>query len=636
MPEALDFFELFLEQRNKIEFEDIKIFYRNLGAPKQWINPKVYALDTETLNGYTKLITDNTGRTLYLEGKEENPFDLLNFLTYKNYRDSLNFWYNLQYDFDSIVKHLPEENIKDLVTDGKTLFNDYKIKYIPKKLFTISKSKHSYTFYDVAQFYGMSLEKAAYLYLGGIKNPDNLNRYEIGTNPAYWKENKEAIIKYCILDSELTAGLGEHLVKTFNEDIGFSPARYVSKASIAKQYFRTFSDIPFLGKIPETALYYAFNSYYGGRFEIIERGDVGKCTLIDINSAYPYEIANLLDVSKGSWKLVNDWHEEAYYGFYKALISVPYQNICPMPFKKPNGAICYPVGQWIGHLTLQEIKAYEPYMNVEIIRGYEFYPKVISYPFKDAINDLYARKQAASKEDFKYSLYKILMNSIYGCFYEKIKQPEGKHKAGVLFNPVYASLITAGTRIKEFLEAQKYGKKCIGFATDSLLIKGELPKIKTDILGDFSTDAIGKTTVIRAGIYKIGDKTRNRGIKKPESRGFKKAIDQDKDIVAPNPKNAGRPAPYCYRDPLFYADLYEYIKEQPERIKYPILSYRPMHLKESVRKATLTVKDINVFMPIVYDIDLNTDFKRVWDSDWLKGGDIFKKRVKSKPLYMEK
>ena len=639
MPRAkTDFFDLYLLQENNIAWEDIKIYYRNITAPDQNLNPYCVGFDTETLNGYVKVITDSTGRYLLMD--HESPEELLKFLCYKPLRDSLNFWYNIQYDFDSIVKHLPEENIIELVYTGKTEYKKYKIKYIPKKFFNISRSKHAYTYYDVAQFYEMSLGAAAYYYLGGIKNEDNLDRKLIGSSQAYWDENQEKIIKYCINDSRLTADLARHLTKTFRQDIDFSPAKYISKASISKQYFRNFTEIPNIAAVSEEAMYYAFNSYYGGRFEVMEKGNLGHCSLIDINSAYPYEIAELIDITKGKWRLTESVHSDAYYGFYKAKVSVKPDYICPLPYRTENNTICFPWGEWITFLTLQEIRAYEPYIDYEIIRGYEFTPKVIRYPFKEEIYKLYKQKQQTSKKDFKYSLYKILMNSLYGCFYEKIKFPgQYYYKAGVLFNPIYATLITANTRIKEFLEAKKFGNRCVAFATDSLLIKGKIPDIKNDLLGEFSNDADGKTTVIRAGIYKIDEKMKTRGIRRPEAKAVKAGDNPNnlKNLVTPNPQNyikrkigeAHNPEEFI--DPILYHDLFEYIQDQPELTEYPILNYRPIHLKEAVRKTRLSVTDINLFMPEVYDINLNVDNKRLWDEDWKRGGDIFNKSIKSQP-----
>ena len=45
----------------------------------------------------------------------------------------------------------------------------------------------------------------------------------------------------------------------------------------------------------------AYRSYYGGRFEILKRGFIGKGYLYDINSAYPYALTQIPDLSKGKW-----------------------------------------------------------------------------------------------------------------------------------------------------------------------------------------------------------------------------------------------------------------------------------------------------------------------------------------------
>ncbi len=595
-----------IEQFNPISFFDIDIKYREIKPPQE-VDPKgVNGIDTETLNGYVQLIADQNGRHQIITSAN----DLIKWLHYKPYRGQHNFFYNIQFDFDAIVKWLPDDAIIQLATEGETWYKGYKIDYIPKKMFSVSKSKHTTRFYDVSQFFETSLENAAYKYLNQVKNPDGLDRARIGTDPQYWEENLDKIIKYCVIDCELTAKLGEVVQQTFSDDIGFIPKAYISKAGISKQYFRANCIIPNIAGVPEEALFFAHNSYYGGRFEVLEKGNLGDCTLIDINSAYPYIIANLIDCTAGTWRLTENYHEEAYYGFYRARLSVPPAQFCPLPFRLQNGTICYPAGEWVGFITKQEIEAYKDFLDFEIIRGYEFYPDTIRYPFREAINTLYEQKQNTPKEHFRYRLYKILMNSLYGTMYEKIKPFNAeKYRAGVLFNPIYASLITASARIQVFTEALRYPQEdVLAFATDSLLIRGKVKAPKVDDLGAFSFDSYGPATVLRAGVYEIGGKIKARGIKRVERLNTKHGQ---------------------------FNDIFDYMKQRPDLTKYTIISNRPLHLKECVTHTkTKSIRDINIFTDQEYDIDINTDFKRVWLDSWAGGGQVFESSISSLPIIL--
>ena len=64
-----------------------------------------------------------------------------------------------------------------------------------------------------------------------------------------------------------------------------------------KILFPRFSDLSY------DVRYIAWRSHYGGRFEILKRGFIGKAYIYDINSAYPFAPANILVISKMVWHL---------------------------------------------------------------------------------------------------------------------------------------------------------------------------------------------------------------------------------------------------------------------------------------------------------------------------------------------
>lgn len=565
---------------------------------------EIYAFDTETLDGWVKLLACSDGS--YIEpGYVEN---MLSYLTQKNYRDSINFFYNIAYDFDSIVKSLPEDNIIELVETTKTDYGAYKISYIPKKMFTIKLKKDSYRYYDLFQFYEMSLERAAAMYVQGVKNEDNLDRARIGSEAQYWTDNHDLIVKYCLQDCSLTARLGELLQDEIKNTCDFYPKQYVSKAGLSKRYFREYTDMPFIRDIPLDVSYYAFQAYHGGRFEVTERGAVGFCSNLDICSAYPYQIANLIDIRRGRWKRCRELNPDATYGFYLADVNLPYQYMPPLCFNWGETVI-YPCGYWRAFFTKEELEACAKVGSYTVLSGWEFYASEVVYPFREAINLLYARKAATPKKDFKYALYKKIMNSFYGSMYEKVKMINGSYRTGLAFNPVYATMITANTRLQLWEKAQEYGKRCISLATDGLLIKGDVENENTGVLGSWERDKQGEAIILRSGIYSVGEEIKQRGIL--TEKAFK--------------------TPCGY-----YENLFDYIRENPERTAYPILNYRPVHLSEAVKHCKkYSVSDINVFQQSEVAFDLNTEIKRVYDSGELKGRDLLGGCYKSMPHYIE-
>lgn len=594
-------------------FDEIVLRERPPGRLKSIIDPKpVFGLDTETLDGYCKLLADSSGRYIFVESKESDTgLALLKFMLSHRFRGSHNLFYNMNFDINAIIKYLPGDIIKELAIMNKANYEGLDLTYIPKKLFRIQDKnvKQAQSFYDVAQFFGGSLAYNGKKYLGMVKNEDNLDRKLIGESPSYWREHEDDIIKYCIQDCRITAGLGELLQETIKEATGYYAKGYVSKASITKDLLRRTVNLADITRIPYPALKFAYDSYHGGRFEIIQKGAIGEASLFDIVSAYPYHISNLIDINQGFWRRVRDLHEDAHYGFYLANVSVKYSSISPISLKLKNGVVIYPIlERQRVYITKQELEAYRDSIDYEIITGWEYYPDRLIYPVRDYIHLLFGCKAETPKDVFEYSLYKILMNSIYGAFLEKVYKPEyDSWMSGKLFNPVWATMITALTRIDLWNYAHHDLANVIGFATDSILFKGKPDLPVSDELGAWSQEDSGQTIVIKSGIYQINEKYKSRGLQK----GMR--------IKTPGGQQ--------------YRDLFDYIKQRPFNTVYPVMLERPVSFREALAHTkTLSLDDINRFLSFQYDIDINKDYKRIWDEPFDAGIELFDRSGSSSPL----
>lgn len=590
---------------NSIDYDEISIRKYPLARLTRNKNKRIFGLDTETLHGNCRLIADNMEYYRFTDDINE----CLDFLSQKRFRSSHNFFFNLNYDINAIIKYLPKDNLTELYQKAKTHYDGYKLFFIPRKLFRLIHAKHSYKFYDVAQFFDSSLEKASLKYLGLDKYVEPIDRVELGTNPAYWKKHKASIIKYCINDSKLTQKLGVLLHDTVTTNIDLYPNSYISKASICKEFVRKSCKVPNVLDLPPNALRYAFNSYSGGRFEVLRKGKIGNATLYDINSAYPHTIRNLIDVTQGKWKRIKNLHERADYGYYLVKVLTRYNKISPIAIPLKNRVICYPLIECATYMTKNEILNYEPLIEYEVIDGWEFYADKYIYPFRNYIDQIFKLKQATHDEHYEYKLYKILMNSLYGCFYEKAPMKNGSRYAGKLFNPIYATEITADTRINLVKTSMPYINDVVAHATDSILFKGD-PEITTsDKLGGWSLQASGKAIVLRSGFYQIDKIFKKRGIKKAVNIS----------------------SPYGQ-----FKNIFDFIKKYPDLTVYPIVSNRPLTFIECLihhKKHDLT--DINQFTDMEYKIDINKDHKRVWNSEFSRGIELFDYEIDSQPLTFE-
>ncbi|RLI52731.1 MAG: hypothetical protein DRP09_17310, partial [Candidatus Thorarchaeota archaeon] len=534
----------------RIEFNELVWRKFSDYSPIPCHNHPIVGMDTETYKGYCRLICDSNGKYLLCSDIDS----ILQFITSRQYENKHIFFYNMHFDVEAILKYLPKDVLYELYERNKAEYELYTIVYIPRKMFRIQHGKHSIRCYDLEQFYNTSLDTAANTYLGVGKMVTPFDRDAINTDWRIWEDYRETLINYCMQDAILTQKLGVILQENIKRYMKFNPKDYISKASLSKRYFRLYCDIPDVKKIPREILRTAFYAYKGGRFELIRKGYFPYAELYDIKSAYPYEIANLIDITRGKWKAVKEYNPDAYYGFYIVNLSLKYRHIEPIAYVRRDNLLIYPGGEWKSIISKSEIELLEDDKEYKIIRGYEFYPEEIVYPFKNKIEELYSVKCSQPKNSYLYSLSKIIMNALYGCFYEKVKKEDGIH-TGKLFNPVYATIITANTRAKIYQFGAQYEDDVIAFATDSVLIK-EKHKIKEGKqLGDWEKQGDGECVAFQSGIYKMQNEVKSRGIQKKT------------EISTPEGK---------------FKDIFEYIQAYPNRTQYEITIRRPLHIKESL------------------------------------------------------
>lgn len=586
---------------NDITLKDLRIRKYPLFDLRKDTVHHINALDTETLDGYAKILCDDRGNVC----EPQSVDDLLEFMTQRRYRSANNFFYNIRYDYQSILKYFDKDFLTGLYNTGKGEYQDYRIKYIPKRLFSITKNKHAHKYFDLAQFYEMSLESAALKYTPMVKNEDNLDRALIGTSQQYWDDNYDDIVKYCIQDAKITARLGVQLRDKLVDKVGLMPSSFISKAGLSKEYFRKTCTIPIIQKIPKGVLGIFLNAYSAGRFEVFRKGFIPNCVAVDINSAYSKAITLLPECTKGEWKKVVKYNPDALIGCYLVKIKSFNKIAGPHRMRVANGLIVYPIGEYYTYLTNWEMEVLKDDADIQVLRGWEYYDSNPIYPFKDRINMLYSLKSETPKSEYEYDLYKKIMNSLYGSFYEK-REKDGVYITGKLFNPVYASLITGYCRMVVWKVIRDYVDYVVSVATDGIIMdkKPKIPYSKK--LGDWSVEGSGEVVIIRSGLYRIGEKVRERGVM--SLKGIKS---KDKE----------------------YEDIFEYILDKPERKDYPIITNRPLNLGEClIHTKTKSLKDLNVFVDNKYTITINRDHKRLWDGEFKNGGELFEKEISSRPL----
>ena len=590
---------------SKIKFDILNIKFQRRYLNKGFTMKENTGLDTETFEGYVKLICDDVGRF-----KEVNNLtDCINFLTHVRYRGKFNWFYNIQFDFESIIKYLDIVDLRELYMVNSINYDGYKITYLPKKYFAIEDSNNNrYHFYDMYNFLDVSLNKASKKFLNDEKI-NIIDANKLNTDKQYWIDNKEDIIKYCIKDAELTKRLADYFWKIIYEKLNFYPKSPMSKGKLSEEYFGHTCKIPTINSLNAKVVETAYNSFYGGRFELLRRGYFENCYCYDIKSAYPSQIANLPNFNAGKFVKVDKLNPDAYTGFYKCRVFSMEKNISPFKQTLSYGRNIYPNGGFIQFLTKTEIDQYERLFEnsaISIEYGYEWQPKNLIYPFKSEIERLYQWKDSEKDEDIKFCV-KIILNSLYGKF---IQVSGDMNQTGKLFNPLYASLITSSCRAKLLNLAMQKPDTIISVSTDSVISTEPLNVPINPTMGDFQIDFNGQGVFIMSDVYNLWNEETQKV--KSKLRGFSIASTKD------------------------YSNEETYLKDILNKMDSPIYEYfsnRPYHLGECllhIKKRVIT--DINKFGVVKKKIDINGDNKRLWDKDFNCGKDCLKESHESKPL----
>jgi len=528
----------------------------------------VIGFDTESfLDGKPFLYTDSFGTYYFPEDIPQKIFS-------QKYETSHFVCWNLKYDSGSILYNLPKEKLQELWLKTETEYDGYKYEYIPHKLLRISRGKKSIKFWDIAQFYGGSLNYNAKKYLRKSKIDIPTKKF----SPEYVAENLDMIGRYCVQDSRLTRELAIYFLKHLNQ-FGVFPNNLYSTASISLNWFKNNGKIVDVWRFwrcyPEL-LEYACHSYYGGKFEVTARGSFYGYEY-DIISAYAYEISNLVDISDAHIVKSSQYVKKAVYGFLKVYIENETLFYSPVTFKDTNVNI-YPIGNFETYITKQEYDfIVGKGVKVKILSGYWIVPEKISYPYRDRIKKLYRLKESLkTKNPFLSQIAKLMMNSFYGKMCQLIPMYDGTLRAGSAWNPIYSAVITANVRIRMSEIQNRLGKHCVAVHTDSVITDTPLPDeyIGNDI-GKFKLCLDGKTVVIMSGMYQIGNKVAYRGISSLEN-----------------------------------IDWFVILKQMGNRSTYDIPNMVVKSWIEAVR--TDTIDKINLFVNDVKHININCDSKRIW------------------------
>lgn len=614
-------------------YDRIKYHFIKKGFPGTEIETLV-GLDSETLvSGAPFLFCFGDGRAV----EPSELYDTL-FRYYKNTDFAL---WNMKFDSGSILYDLPAgaiiyeedgETIKrftpgkyELWTTGKTTWfykdrdgvaHEIFLEYIPHKYLKISINKFLWVkFWDICQFFASGLDAAAKKYLGEKKLEIETKKFTL----EYYEKHKKKIVEYCARDADLTGRLGNFLLKKINE-FGLRVTALYSQASVSFRFFQDNGEIigiPRYFKRYPDFIRVVIDSYQGGKFEVQTRGYSPALYEYDLTSAYPREIADLINIDRADILRSTVFQPEAVYSFMRVKIKITESVAVPTGIMV-QGTRVYAIGEYFVSVTKNEYLYYKELgAEITILDGWFLFIKDIEYPYRENVLKLFDLKSYyKEKGDAALTLLcKVMLNGFYGKFCQLIPDWKGVYKAGVGFNPIYAAVITANVRLKVCRIQNRYKDACLAVHTDSVIMTEPLDPslVHKGILGEFEyVDGPAPGVLVACGCYQIGDAGAFKGF---EPRRVKQ--------YGGNPDEA---AVVGERDETWF----EILKRYKGKTEIPYKALRVESWIEATSKGHFD--KINRFEIHPKNIALNADIKRIWKDDDLTGRDFLAGLIRSEPV----
>ena len=117
----------------------------------------------------------------------------------------------------------------------------------------------------------------------------------------------ETIIEYCIEDCKLIPKLIDLWLEKFYSAFNYYPQKFHSLGTIALDTLKTqLTEMHSFNDIDYDIQSLAYKCYFGGHFEIFYKGYLENIHRADINSAYPFAMAEIPNMKTGIWKEIKE------------------------------------------------------------------------------------------------------------------------------------------------------------------------------------------------------------------------------------------------------------------------------------------------------------------------------------------
>lgn len=446
--------------------------------------------------------------------------------------------YFFSYDVEMICRDLPD-NIKRrlfnprniLISTGekkgtlkkdRVFYKDYELTYIKRKYFSVKRRDKTYgiTVYDASGFFTgfPSRSFIAVLKQLNIEVPREIEQGKKERSYFAWN-NYQDIKEYNRIECQKLVEL-MHKIYDMADSQNLVPRRWYGSSAIGNLALRKWKISDFMRRtVQENMSGYFWDAitraYFGGRIEAFKLGTFQNIFAYDICSAYPHAITLLPSTRENHFVYTQKFRKG--FGIWRVRFRFPKSiNIGLFPFRMSDGSIKFPLSGE-GYYWNPEVELALKHWPkcIDIIDGYYIQDSKKPTPFKTLFPRLYeARKKYKQAGNLNHYIIKIVLNSIYGKFAQKVGRADFK-------NFTWAGWITSYTRarLREVIIGNE--KSIIAFSTDGIYSLKPLKIKLSQNLGGWEKSEFNRGTILMSGVYLL----EGEGKPKTGERGYKELSD---------------------------------------------------------------------------------------------------------------
>lgn len=395
-----------------------------------------------------------------------NAFDCLEHIiqTGENNPNAIHVGFAFTYDANMIVHSLSPATLGRLHVHGlarlKRANGDrYTITFLRGKFFRVTKYRSNYhpkvnphakttvTIYDIFSFFASSFVSAYQDMLGPISSVIAAGKAARGE---FSLEAWDEVVDYWTLEIQLLRDLADEL-RTRVYDAGLRISQWHGPGALASYALREHSIRNDMEVSPPEVRDAARYAYAGGRFELFKLGTrTGRIFGIDINSAYPYAIAQLPSLAEGHWSKVDRPGSVERFGVYHIRMNqgrLLDEAVSPVFHRDRDHTITFP---WTVDTWLWSPEAYwAQRCGAEIVEAWVF-EETTRRPFA-WVADMYEQRREWKRAGISAQIaLKLCLNSIYGKLAQRVGWDPVNQRMPPFHQLEWAGWITSFTRARLF------------------------------------------------------------------------------------------------------------------------------------------------------------------------------------------